>query len=115
MIRPAEARCKSDIATGIPERWFSIRLVHPPACWNPEREDVRPIPFNTVRCRARTDRPTLRRGMAQPNARRRKPQGQRGWAGDAPGKSGKKKRRALIRPHHCRIVQLQGMPCSRKS
>ena len=106
MIRPTEALCRSDTAKDILERWSSFRFLHRLPCRDPERQEVCPILSNTVRSRTRTDRPTLRRGMAQPNARRRKPQGQRGWAGDAAGKSGKKKRRALIRPRHCRIVQL---------
>ena len=115
MIRPAEALRRSDTAKGILKRWSSFRFLHRLPCRDPERQEVCPILSNTVRSRARTDKVTLRCSMARPNDQRRKPQGKMDWPRLTAAKSGKKKRRALIRPHHCRIVQLQGMPCSRKS
>ena len=115
MILPAEAPCRSDTATDILERWFSFPFVHQVPRRYLERAEVCPILFSTLRSRARTAKATHRCSMARPNTRRRKPQGKMGRAGDAAAKSGKKKRCALIQPRHCRIVQQQGLPCSRKS
>ncbi len=91
MIRPDKAQGMSGTATGIVEQGSGLRFVHWFSCGKPLREEVCTILFHTVRPRARTGKARLRPRMARPDARRRKPQGKRGWAGDAAGKSGKKR------------------------
>jgi hypothetical protein len=144
MIARDAAPGRQDTAKCTPKQRYGFRSAHLSLQTYLEPDEAVPTKCATATAsdRIRTEKVTLQRSAAWPNARKRKPQGKWRWAGntaDESGgaclggcgnasaggrqarpvmtrvKSGKKKLFPMGEHAQQRIFHLQGLPCSRKS